>query len=76
VVEIHDIVADADGVRRMVPLTDLTVPAAGVVTLGPGGRHLMLLGLHRPLVAGERIALTLDLTGGALAVDVPVRGGP
>jgi copper(I)-binding protein len=35
------------------------------VTLGPGGYHLMLIGLVRPLKTGDRIPATLAFANGA-----------
>jgi copper(I)-binding protein len=42
---------------RAVPAID--VPAGARVALGSGGYHVMLVGLHRPLVAGASVPLTL-----------------
>jgi copper(I)-binding protein len=41
-------------------ITGVDVPARAVVVLAPQGTHLMLMGLTQPLVAGERIPLTLQ----------------
>jgi copper(I)-binding protein len=63
-VEIHAMSMDG-GVMRMRPLTDgLDVPAGGQVELKPSGMHLMLIGLKRPLVESETIAITLLFDGG------------
>lgn len=35
------------------------IPAKGTVAFVPGGRHIMLMGLQQPLVAGTRFDLTL-----------------
>lgn len=57
--EIHEMKTE-DGVMRMRELTDgLPLPAGETVHLRPGGDHLMLFGLTRPLVAGDTISLTL-----------------
>ncbi len=42
----------------------LTVPARGTLTMGPGGDHLMLMGIKRPLKPGEKITLTLKAKDG------------
>ncbi|MBX7248144.1 MAG: copper chaperone PCu(A)C [Caulobacteraceae bacterium] len=48
------------GVMRMAPLPEgLPLPAGESVQLQPGGDHLMLVGLVRPLSVGDRAALTL-----------------
>lgn len=48
-----------DGVMRMRRLESLDLPAGHEVKLAPGGIHLMLLDLKRPLSAGEEIELYL-----------------
>lgn len=47
-----------DGMSRMRP-GRLEVPAAGGVSLEPGGWHLMLFGMPRGLAAGDTVVLTL-----------------
>ena len=50
----------------------LDVPT-GSTELGPGGRHLMLVGLEQPLEPGTTVPLRLDLEGaGALRTEVEV----
>lgn len=44
---------------HMMPVAALAVPANSVVRLAPGGFHGMIGPLARPLVRGERIALTV-----------------
>lgn len=68
-VEFHSMTSD-DGIMRMRPLTDpIPVPAKGYVKFEPGGMHLMLQGLGKPLVAGDKVPLTLTFENG-LTVDV------
>ena len=58
-VEFHESRTE-DGVSRMRELDALRVPAGGVVTLRPGGTHLMLMRpVSRP-TAGEIIVLTFE----------------
>lgn len=59
-VEIHKTVV-VDGVARMEAQPVLEVPAAGVTVLEPGGLHLMLIGPHRALKAGDTIELELHI---------------
>jgi copper(I)-binding protein len=80
--ELHDMVMDGD-VMRMRALDSLSLPAGQPVVLrpGPGGKHLMLMGLKGPLKAGDELPLTLKLRtpdGKALTqtVRVPVQAGP
>lgn len=49
------------GIARMRPLADgLTIPGGATVNLAPGGNHVMLEQLKRPLKAGEKVPLTLS----------------
>jgi hypothetical protein len=44
------------------------------VALAPGGLHVMLIGLTRPLAAGERVPLTLRFErAGAVTVEAEVQ---
>ena len=56
--EIHSMSND-NGVMRMRHLPRLDLPAGETVRLVPGGNHIMLLDIKRPLQAGERVPLTL-----------------
>lgn len=61
--EIHEM-SMAGNVMRMRALTDgLPLPAGQAVTLQPGGLHIMLMQLKRPLQAGEVLPLTLTFKG-------------
>ena len=51
-----------DGVMRMRPVEPgqgLSVPSNGKLVLAPGGAHVMITGLRKPLAAGDRFTLTL-----------------
>jgi Copper chaperone PCu(A)C len=51
-------------------------PAGASVKVEPGGLHVMLLGLKRPLIQGDGFDLTLRFRDAApLLVHVPVRNG-
>jgi copper(I)-binding protein len=66
-----------NGVARMRRVERLAVPAHGDLKLAPRGNHLMLLGLKRPLVAGDEITVRLKFASGAiLDVAVPVVAAP
>jgi hypothetical protein len=56
--EIHSMSND-NGVMRMRRLERLDLPAGQTVRLAPGGNHIMLLDIKRPLQAGERVPLVL-----------------
>lgn len=58
----------------MAPLWEVVVPARGKLEFGPGGKHIMLLGLKRTLRAGEKVPLVFRLEGGkTLTVQAVVR---
>lgn len=72
-VQVHT-VDMAGGVMRMRELADgLEIPAGGSVTLGPGGYHIMLVGLERSLRRGDGVPLTLTFEhAGAVEVELAV----
>lgn len=62
-VELHEMSMDGD-VMRMRPLPDgIEIPSGGSVEFGPGGKHLMLVGLKAPLVEGATVPVTLTFDG-------------
>lgn len=75
--EIHSS-ALKDGVMHMHALESLALPAGKRVELQPGGSHVMLMGLARPLGEGDtvRLVFTLENARGkrtTLEVQAPVR---
>lgn len=60
VVEIHEMAMEGN-VMRMRPIRVLDLPPGGTVDLKPGGHHMMLMDLKRPLAAGEKIKVELRL---------------
>jgi copper(I)-binding protein len=74
-VALHRHVMTPDGAMRMEQVGSLDIPAHGAVTCAPGGYHLMLFGLTRPLVAGTTVPVTLVFAGhGAVTVPAAVGG--
>lgn len=73
-IEIHRS-AMTNGVMSMRRQDDgVVVPARGSLALAPGGYHLMLLALNRPLVAGQKIPVTLIFDSGRrIAIDLAVQ---
>jgi copper(I)-binding protein len=62
------------GQSRMRPHEQLTVAPRATVKLEPGGLHIMLHDLKRPLTVGESVPLTIKLSGGStLQVTAAVR---
>jgi copper(I)-binding protein len=64
VAEIHQMKMEGD-VMKMSPAGMLELPAGRTVELKPGGLHLMLMDLKRPLAAGSTVPLTLVLRNSA-----------
>ena len=63
-----------DGVMSMHPVDSVDVPAEGSAELKPGGLHIMLIGIEKDLVAGEKVPLTLEFeTAGKILVEAEVR---
>lgn len=66
-VEIHRS-AMANGVMTMRRQDEgVTIPAGSSVAFAPGGYHLMLLGLNRPLAQGQKAPITLVFDNGRRA---------
>ncbi|MCC6651810.1 MAG: copper chaperone PCu(A)C [Candidatus Eisenbacteria bacterium] len=73
-IEIHSMVANAEGQMEMHEIPVLALPAGEDVELKPGGMHLMLFQLARPLVEGQSFPLTLRFArGGEKVIEVPIR---
>jgi copper(I)-binding protein len=60
VTEIHEMAMDGN-VMKMRAITMLELPAGRPVQLKPGGYHMMLMDLKRPLAAGEKVRVELRL---------------
>ena len=58
--EIHDMIHD-DGIMRMRKLDSLMVPAKGKFTLYPEGVHIMLIGLTKKLLVGDKVTMTVEI---------------
>jgi len=72
-VEMHVTTREGD-VMKMRQVEAFDLPAGGSLELKPGGAHLMLMGLQRPLEEGERVPVTLKLEkGGELKLELSVQ---
>lgn len=57
--QIHEMKTE-NGMMRMAEIQGgLALPSGQDVKLAPGGNHIMLMGLSRPLVEGESVSMTL-----------------
>ncbi|MEY4329170.1 MAG: hypothetical protein RL703_989 [Pseudomonadota bacterium] len=71
--ELHDMKM-ADGKMLMMQVPAMDVPANGDLKLKPGGYHIMLIGLNRPLAAGETLPIKLKFEkAGELTVHAQVK---
>ena len=65
---------DMNGVSHMEAVADLPLKANGAVDFGPGGLHVMLMGLKQPLKIGDSFPLTLTFAkAGQVTVTVSVQ---
>jgi periplasmic copper chaperone A len=48
---------EKDGIETMKPVSSLLIPAGATVELKPGGLHIMMMNLPRPLNNGETVEL-------------------
>jgi periplasmic copper chaperone A len=72
--EMHVTVRGVSGEISMSRVGSVSLPPSRRIDFAPGGRHVMLVGLVRPLKAGDVLALRLRFeTAGLRTVDVPVR---
>lgn len=73
VVELHEMRMEG-GLMRMRQDKSVDLAPGAELRLAPGGRHLMLVNLKRPLVAGEQVPLQLRFRrAGRVTVQAPVR---
>jgi copper(I)-binding protein len=62
-VQVHEVVM-VDGAMKMQEKEGgIVIPAGESVTLEPGGLHIMLMGLKKPILVGDKVTLTIDLDG-------------
>ncbi|MCP5150592.1 MAG: copper chaperone PCu(A)C [Ectothiorhodospiraceae bacterium] len=74
--ELHTHVMEG-GLAKMRQVDAVEIPAGGAVSFAPGGLHIMLIGLARPLDAGESIPVTLTFErAGRVEVVYPVQAAP
>ena len=71
-VEVHEMKMDGD-VMRMREVKAIELPKGKTVSLEPGGLHIMLMNLAKPIVAGEVIPLTLVVESGGKQQTVEVK---
>lgn len=62
IVEIHDMKMNG-GVMEMKALDALDVPVGKTIELKPGGTHVMLMKVKKPIHKGDKVPLTLTFEG-------------
>ena len=62
IVEIHQMKMN-DGVMEMKGLDAVEIPANKLVDLKPGGLHIMLMKVKKPINPGDKVPLTLTFEG-------------
>ena len=71
-IEFHETLID-NGVAKMRQLNQILISPNTSVDLKPGGLHLMLIGLKKPIVAGDKFGIILKFqTAGDVKLEVPV----
>lgn len=73
VAELHQM-SMAGGLMRMQRLPLINLAAGQKLSLAPGGRHIMLIGMKQPLKAGDKVPLTLVFRkAGRVTIEAEVR---
>lgn len=71
-VEVHEMRMDGD-VMRMREVKAVDLPKGKTVALEPGGFHIMLMNLPKPIAAGDILPLTLVVESGGKRQTVEVK---
>lgn len=66
-IELHEHVGKESGTASMKHIKSVPLPARGKAVFSPRGYHIMLLGLKKPLVIGQKVKLDLEVSGHDLA---------
>ncbi|MBV9457945.1 MAG: copper chaperone PCu(A)C [Bradyrhizobium sp.] len=74
-IEVHEMVMN-EGVMKMRPVEGgLAIDPGKTVKLAPGGLHLMMMDLKKPLKQGDKMPVTLEFEkAGKVAVTLDVQG--
>lgn len=71
--ELHNHIND-NGVMRMRPVSAVDIKAKGETAMKPGGLHVMLIDMKKPLKEGDVVPITLTFEdGSSKKIDAPVR---
>lgn len=73
-VQVHETVTQGNVAHMQEVAGGLAIPAGGTVQLKPGGYHVMLMQLTRPVKEGDQVRLTFKFSdGSSVGVTAPVR---
>jgi copper(I)-binding protein len=71
-IEFHQSIEE-NGVYKMLPHTNLNIPAEGSLALEPGSYHLMMINPKRNLTAGDKVSMMLKFgSDNEISVTMPV----
>lgn len=71
--EVHETITE-NGATKMQEVERIEVTPDAPIEMAPGGYHIMLMGLKKPLETGETITVTLKFSkSGETSVEVPVQ---
>lgn len=62
--ELHETVPGGSGMMMREKEGGFVIPAGGELELKPGGNHIMLMELDKPITTGQEVTLTLEFEGG------------
>ena len=75
IVQIHRSILNDDGSMQMQQQEFVALPVGTEVLFEPGGIHVMLMGLQKPLLAGDHFEIILQFRNSEdMIVDVLVKG--
>ena len=63
--QVHEMRMESNMMMMRELETGLALPEDQIVTLAPGGNHIMLMGVTKPLKAGDTVPLTLTFANAA-----------
>ncbi len=63
--ELHEVVMDGGQMKMQPKNGGFVIPAGGSLELKPGGYHIMIMDLAKPVVAGQEVTLRLTLSDGS-----------
>jgi len=75
IVQIHRSILNDDGSMQMQHQEFVTLPEGSEVLFEPGGLHVMLMGLQKPLLEGDLFEIILHFRNSeVISIDVLVKG--